>query len=149
MPLDEHAKARSNSIARRLIQLEAASPGLVKMAHNPRLKAKLLKKLSQLGYKKPFFTSYHDFVFQLAFENSAILGLILPLCLFIGPQKEDTSAMNNCWDGTGIYRGYQGILRLFDFWMEDKDDVLMVIDTQPFFANLCDLLDPVSDISQE
>ena len=147
MAQDEHTKARSNSIARRMIQLETTSPGLIKMSHNSRLKPIMLKRLLQLGYKKPLFTSYHDFVFQTAFGDHQVLALIIPYCLFIG-SDHGSPAMKNCWDGTGTYRGYQGILALFDFSHEDKDNVLMVIDTQPFFNELSDLLDAVEDLSR-
>ena len=128
-----------HAIANRLILIEANSPGVVRMRHNPAIMSVVTELFSKMGYKKPFLTSKHQFIFNTILSYVPPCSAILPTCILAGPSSKDH--LIKCWMGTGRFAGFQGMLQLLDFSNSGKDRVPLIIEVEPIFDNISDLLE--------
>ena len=52
----------------------------------------------------------------------------------------DRDHLIQCWAGSGPYVGEQGLFQLADFTSGGKDRVVLIINIEPFFVGIADLL---------
>jgi len=143
MPIPEPYLSNQKRIGSRLIELESHQPGLVRMRPNPLLVPAAAMDLKTLGFKKRFLQSPQQFIFDCVLSYQQAINALLPLTFLVGPDLGDGHF--HCWNGCGQYAGWQGLFQLSDFASGGKDRMLLIINIEPFFGQLSDLLDPVPE----
>lgn len=142
MPIPQEYLNRMEQIGTRLIGIESRSPGLVRMRANPTQIPSAVSLLKSNGFKKPFLTSGTQFVYDCFLSYQLGAELILPFTLLAG--TEEQTGRVSCWTGIGQYAGWQGQFQLADFSEGNKMRCVLIINCEPFFDSISDLLDPVA-----
>ncbi len=109
---------------------------------NPALISAMAADFQNLGCKKPFFQSAQQFVFDSIVSNQAAIEMALPFIMLGGTPCDGRIP---CWNGWGIYVGWQGVLQLSDFSDGKGGRLLMVMLIDSCFNEIRDLLDPVPE----
>jgi hypothetical protein len=94
-----------------------------------------------LALQKPFFTSAEQFVYDSVLRHEFAMARILPSSMLAG--SPDSEGLIQCWAGSGPYMGEQGLFQLADFTRGGKDRIVLILDIQPFFGRISDLLGEV------
>jgi len=128
----------TDRIAKKLVSIEASRPGSVRMRANPFMLPAVVEAMKRLGLHKPFFTSGQQFVYNSILTHDVAMARVLPSSLLAGPTNSDH--LIQCWAGSGTYVGEQGLFQMADFTSGGKDRVVLIIDIEPFFAAIVDLL---------
>lgn len=145
MPIKEPYLTRSRHIGQRLIELEARSPGTVRMRANPDgfVVSAMVEKLKPLGFKKGFFQSSQQFIYDSFLTYPRAVEACLPYSLLVGP--DSVGGHEHCWAGVGMYLGWFGTFAIDKFFQSktlDLDGMLLMVLIKPFFGQISDLLDP-------
>jgi hypothetical protein len=128
----------TDRIAKKLVSIEASRPGTVRMRANPFMCSAVVEALKRLGLRKPFFTSAQQFVYDSVLTHEVAMARVLPSSLLAGPTNNEH--LIQCWAGSGPYVGEQGLFQMADFTSGGKDRVVLIINIEPFFAEIADLL---------
>jgi hypothetical protein len=128
-----------DKIARRLLSIEKASPGSLRMRANRMLLPDAIEALRRLGMKKPFFANPQQFLYDCLVSREEALLRFLPSCMLAGPTDQEGGIQ--CWAGNGRYMGEQGLLQLLDFTRGGKERTVLNFDIAKIFDQLQDLLD--------
>jgi hypothetical protein len=129
-------------IAAQLIAQETSEPGTVRMCQNHTLTARACAKLEGLGFKKKFFQSQEQFVYDAFLTHEKANGALRPFTLFSGRHLKEGGIP--CWNAVGQFAGFQGLFQLNDFSSGGKQDILLIVNIEPFFESLSPFLDPVT-----
>ncbi len=136
--ISSQPRNNTDMIAKRLVSIEMSRPGTVRMHANPFMLSQVVEGLRQLGFKKPFFTSAQQFIFDSVLTHEAAMVRCLPSSMLAGPTNRE--GWIQCWAGSGPFIGEQGLIQIGDFTSGGKDRVVLIINIEPFFAELADLL---------
>lgn len=128
-----------DKIAKRLVSFDARKPGAVRMLVNPFMLSEVVEVLGRLGLEKPFFTGAQQFLCDSVLKYEVAMARILPSSMLAGPANSD--GLIQCWAGSGRYVGEQGLLQMPNFTSGGKDRVVLIVDVEPFFEAIADLLD--------
>jgi hypothetical protein len=131
------------AIAKRLVSMELAVGGCVRMNANPFQVAAALRALKELGFSKPFFANGKQFIYDTVLRHDLAMARLLPSSLLAGP--ENSRGLIECWAGSGPYIGRQGLLQLGNFASGGKEKVVLVILIEPYFDALSDLLGRITE----
>lgn len=124
-----------------MISIESHDPGSVKMRSNPFTVPRAVAALQAEGFKKGFFKGGAQFVYDCFLSYHKATQILLPYTLLAGGEEEPGHI--SCWTGVGQYAGWQGLFQLGDFTSGDKMRLVLIINCEPFFGQIADLLDPV------
>ena len=146
MGIREPYASRAKLIGRRLIEVESRNPGLVRIRGNTDLfvMSAMANKLKALGFKKRFFQSSQQFIYDAFLSYQQAAEECLPYTLFAGPPNPN--GHTHCWTGFGLYVGWYGGLAITEFFQRktgDLDGIVMIVNIKPFYEQIRDLLDPV------
>jgi hypothetical protein len=106
----------------------------------------MANKLKALGFKKRFFQSSQQFIYDAFLSYQAAAEECLPYTLFAGPPNPN--GHTQCWAGVGLYVGWYGGLAITEFFQRktgDLEGVVMIVNIKPFYDRISDLLDPFQD----
>jgi hypothetical protein len=141
---------RKRVLAEQLVRLETDYPGSIRLRANPSKLPLALDLLSQLGFKKPLFTSKEQFVVDCFLSHISSCDLLLTYCALVGPK--DPQDRLHLWNGRGYYKGWLRILPHFQY----DDPLFFVINIAPVFLSpidserfFCDLLEPNRTVEKE
>jgi hypothetical protein len=143
MALPEPYHTNLPLIGSRIIAFESRNPGSVRMRITPDLGkvAAAVQDLQEHGFKKRFFQSPQQFIFDCVLSYQTAIEMWLPfteLHRLIGDRV-------HIWFGFGAYCGWQGVLKATEFDGERGKRMLLLIDVAPLFAELADLLDSIKE----
>ena len=149
MPVPERSIARVKQIGQRLIQIESCNPGLVRMraTHDPFIITAMTNKLKALGFRKRFLQSSQQFLYDSFLSYQAAAEACLPYTVLAGPPT--TEGHTHCWQGLGNYVGWYGALAISNVFQRrigDMDGAVLIVNIEPFFEQIEDLLDPVVEV---
>lgn len=140
----ETAIENAHRIAHRLVQAEADAPGTVRMRANPLTLDVVLNSFEQeFGLRKPFLKGKEQFLYDMVLQHDYAMARVLPSALLSGPQERATG-MSLCWAGHGQFAGRMGTLGLFDFANAGMRKVVLVVNIEPLFGRVHDLLEAPS-----
>jgi hypothetical protein len=128
-------------IGDRLIAIEKMSPGVVRLRANPFMVSRAVDTLRRAGFKKSFLRSGQQFIFDAFLSHPRAAQVLLPFTLLAGGQESPGHI--SCWNGFGEYGGWQGVIQLGDFASGNKMRLVLIVNCEPFIAQIGDLLDPV------
>ena len=104
-------------------------------------------KIKALGLRKPFLVRVRSSSFTILFYlTSRQLETCLPYTLLAGPKNSEGHTY--CWAGVGLHVGWYGGLAITEFFQRRTGDlagVALIVNIQPFFDQISDLLDPIPD----
>jgi hypothetical protein len=148
--ISDHDLKRKRELAEQLVRLETDYPGSIRLRANPSRLPLALDLLSQLGFKKPLFTSKEQFVIDCFLSHIPACDLLLTYCALVGPK--DPQDRLQLWNGRGDYKGSLRILPHFQY----GDPLFFVINIAPVFLSaidserfFCDLLEPNRTVKKE
>lgn len=137
----EAAFEQATRVARRLLEIEAEVPGTVRMRANPLLVDDVVGTFKrEFGLRKPFLTTAERFLYDSVLRHDFAMARILASSVLAGPSHKN-SGLVLCWTGHGRFGGGQGPLALFDFENGGMRDLVMVLNIEPFFGRMHDLLE--------
>jgi len=102
----------------------------------------MANKLKALGFRKRFFQSSQQFIYDAFLSYQRAAEECLPYTLFAGPRN--LNGHTHCWAGVGLYVGWFGGLAITEFFQRktgDLDGVVMIVNIEPFYDRISDLLD--------
>ena len=126
-------------MADRLLSVEAARPGTVRMRVNPFMLAFALDALATLRLRKPFFGNAEHFLIDSVLKHDYAMIIVLQASMLAGPTNSE--GLVQCWDSSGLYIGVQKIYQMADFTSGGKDNMILIVNIEPFFGMVADLLD--------
>jgi len=103
-------------------------------------------KIKALGLRKPFLQSSQQFIYNTFLSYQQAAETCLPYTLLAGPKNPEGHTY--CWAGVGLHVGWYGGLAITEFFQRRTGDlagVALVVNIQPFFDQISDLLDPIPD----
>jgi hypothetical protein len=106
----------------------------------------MVEKLKPLGFKKGFFQSSQQFIYDAFLTYPRAVEACLPYSLLVGP--DNAGRQQHCWAGVGMYLGWFGTFAIDKFFQSktfDLDGMLLMVLIKPFFGQISDLLDPIPD----
>jgi hypothetical protein len=130
----------TREMAKRLIELEKAKPGSVRMAPNIMLTAAVAGRLKAMGFSKPFLGSKQQFIYDTILTYRNALEAVLPFCMLSGPL--DSDLLHLCWFGDCSFAGRLGSLKVGDFTGEVTSKIALIINIEPLITKLDGLLEP-------
>ena len=148
MSVREPYRTRAGLIAQRLIEFESRNPGIVRMRSNwdSFVISAMIQKLRAVGFRKGFLQDLRQFIYNSILSYQKAAEECLPYTLLAGPKNQH--GHTHCWAGVGLYVGWYGGLAITEFFTRrtgDLDGVVLIINIEPFFEQISDLLDPVRD----
>jgi len=145
MPLPEPYHSRMPLIGSRIIAFESRNPGSVRMKITPDLEkvAAATQDLQEQGFKKRFFQSPQQFIFDCVGSYQAAIEMWLPFTELHHLVRGQT----HIWFGYGAYLGWMGGLNAYDFYSSPERGrrMLLFINISPLFSELAELLDPIKE----
>jgi len=126
-------------LAGQLIAHETSEPGTVRMCQNHMLTASACAKLQRLGFKKKFFQSQEQFIYDAFLTYEKANEALRPYTLFSGRHMKEGGIP--CWNAVGQFAGFQGLFQLNDFSSGGKQEILLIVNIEPFFESLAPFLD--------
>ena len=143
MHIPQEYLERMHKIGERLISIESHNPGLVRMRSNLFTIPMAVSALQAEGFKKGFFKSGKQFVYDCFLSYHKATQILLPYTMLAGGQEAPGHI--SCWTGIGEYGGWQGAFQLGDFSSGNKMRLVLIINCEPFFDQIADLFDPVKE----
>src|SRR6266705_4673278 len=141
MALPEPYNSRLPLIGSRIIAFESRNPGSVRMRihPDPRKISAASQDLQEHGFKKRFFQTPQQFIFDCVLSYQAAIEMWLPFSE-LHRLVEDRV---HIWFGFGAYCGWQGLLKAIDFDAERCKRKLLLIDIDRCYDDISDLLDAI------
>jgi hypothetical protein len=142
MPFSEQQEQTLKAIAARLLSLESASPGIVRMraTSNPVLREEALERLTAIGMKKGFFQNPDQFIYDSFLSNQTAAEVLLRKTMLAGAEGDD--GYTPLWSPWGQFIGAGGHLQVHDFSDQKWNRIWLIILIEPFFDSLTDILAP-------
>lgn len=128
----------TEAIAKKIVAIETARPGTVRGRANLFMVHEAAAILKRMGFKKTFFTSAEQFMWDCILTHESALARILPSSMLAGPL--DAEGFVQCWAGSGPYIGEQSVILVSDFTSGGKDRITMILNIEPFFEEVAPLL---------
>ena|SRR5438874_2002620 len=148
MPIREPYFTQAKNIGHRLIEIESSNPGLVRMRANwdAFVISAMVDKLKALGFRKRFLQSSEQFLYDSVLSYQQAIEECLPYTVLTGPQNRE--GHNHCWAGFGRYVGSCSVFALDSLFQRktgDLDGVVLIVNIEPFFEQISDLLDAIPE----
>ena len=144
MPIPQHYLDNLKRVAKRLIEIESANPGCVRLRPNPFMRDTTTNKLKNMGFKKPFLQSAEQFNIDCFLTQSEATEFLLRYTL-LDIALDDQGRMH-CWDGHGRYMGWQGFNELSDWNNPYLKYIVFLVNIHPFYNQMLSLLEPIKPI---
>jgi hypothetical protein len=99
------------------------------------------------GFKKRLLQGPRQFIYDTFLSYQSAAEACLPYTIFAGPPTADL-CQTQCWTGSGQYLGRCGSSNMDEFFRKRMNGfgVLLIVNIAPFFPQICDLLDPISEV---
>jgi hypothetical protein len=149
MPLQEPYATRVKQIGQCLIQLESSNPGIVRMraTYDPLVITTVVERLKSLGFRKRFFQTAQQFLYDSFLSYQAAVETCLPYSILAGPRNPE--GHTHCWAGVGVYMGWCGPLAMNNFFerkIGGLNGAVLIINIEPFYDRIQDLLEPIAEV---
>jgi hypothetical protein len=146
MAIEQYYIDNMKRVAKRLIDLDSATPGCVRLRTNPYLRGAVTEKLKGMGFKKRFLQSAEQFNIDCFLSYQPAAEALVHRVLLDAPRDFQGRYQTHCWHGSGRYIGWQGVIALADWTCEENINFVFMINIGPLFDRISDLLDPVKPV---